>query len=211
MQLYKNFTPDVSIILPTFNREKYLPRSIESVINQTFKNWELIIVDDGSTDKSSELISNYLERNERIRFIQKQKTGVTISRNLGIKLASGNYLTFLDSDDEYTNDHLENRVRELESDNSIDCLHGGVEIIGDPYVKDKNYPDKKIHINDCIVCATFFGKRKVFLEIGGFNDIPYSAESDFYERAMHSFTFKRVSTPSYIYHRDTPDSICNNI
>lgn len=210
MQLYKNFTPHVSIIMPTYNREKYLPRSIDSVINQTFKDWELIIIDDGSSDNSSELIKNYIENEERIRFIQKQKTGVTISRNLGIKLACGDYLTFLDSDDEYKPHHLENRIKELKTDNSFDCLHGGLEIVGDPYVKDKNDPDRKIHINDCIVCATFFGKREVFMKSGGFNDIPYSAESEFYDRAKHDFTFKKVYTPSYVYYRNTPDSICNS-
>lgn len=210
MQLYKNFTPHVSIILPTFNRAKYLSRSIDSVIQQTYKDWELIIVDDGSSDNTTEIIERYINQTEKVRFIKKQRTGVTISRNLGIKLAIGDYLTFLDSDDEYKKHHLENRINELVSDQSIDCLHGGVEIIGDPFVKDKNDPQKKIHINDCIVCATLFGKREVFEKCGGFNDIPYSAESEFFERAKVNFTFKKVSTPSYIYYRDTPDSICNS-
>jgi hypothetical protein len=99
----------------------------------------------------------------------------------------------------------------MEEDDNIDCLHGGLKIIGDPYVVDKNDKSRKIHINDCIVNGTFFGKRKIFLQSGGYKDLPYSSESEFYERNFKIFKFEKIDIPTYIYYRNTPDSICNSI
>lgn len=211
MQLYKNFTPLVSIILTTYNRSNYLKKCIESVIAQTFTDWELIIVDDGSTDETFNLISVYTKSNQKIRCMKHSNRGAPLSRNSGILASTGKYITFLDSDDKYEPDHLEKRVAIMKEDDGIDCLHGGLKIMGDPYVIDKNDQSKKIHLKDCIVNGTFFGKRSMFYKSGGYKDIPYSSESEFYERNCKSFRFKRIDIPTYIYHRNTPDSICNNI
>lgn len=210
MQLYKKFTPLVSIILPTYNRAEYIRRSINSVINQDFSDWELIIVDDGSTDKTNEIVNEIIQQAERFLYVKKRNTGVAISRNVGLQLSSGKYITFIDSDDEYKTDHIKLRVSEF-NDSQIDCLHGGLEIVGDPFVTDKNNINKKIHLNECVVCGTLFGKREVFIKSGGFKDLSYSAESDFYERAKEEFSFKRVDFPTYIYNRNVQSSICNNI
>ena len=70
---------------------------------------------------------------------------------------------------------------------------------------------KEIHISECIVGGTFFGKREVFFELGGFEDLDYSDDSDFFERCERKFKILKVDYPTYIYYRDTPDSICTNI
>ncbi len=93
--------PRVSIVIPVFNGEKYLCRSIESVLKQTYPNIELIVVNDGSTDKTTEILGHY---QKTIKIIEKQNTGVSDSRNIGIKHASGEYVMFLDVDDEITAD-----------------------------------------------------------------------------------------------------------
>ncbi|MBK7105693.1 MAG: glycosyltransferase family 2 protein [Ignavibacteriae bacterium] len=211
MQLYKNFKPDVSIILPTFNRENYLERSINSVINQTFTNWELLIIDDGSEDKTFEFVNKFLMNDERIKYQKHKNKGLPISLNTGIQISSGKYLTFLGSDDEYKSNHIEVRFEEIEKDKNIDCLFGGLEIIGDEFVKDKNDLTKLVHLNDCAVGGTFFGKREMFVEMNGFRNINYAEDSDFYDRAKISYNFKKVNFQTYIYYRNTPDSICNNI
>lgn len=210
MQLYKNFTPLVSIILTTYNRSKYLKKCIESVIAQTFTGWELIIIDDGSKDETFKVISGYCKLNQNIRCIKHSNRGPALSRNSGILASTGKYITFLDSDDEYEPDHLEKRVAIMEENDRIDCLHGGLKIMGDPYVIDKNDKSKTIHIKDCVVNGTFFGKRTMFYQSGGYKDLPYSSESEFYERNSKSYKFKRIDIPTYIYYRNTPDSICNN-
>lgn len=95
----------ISVILPVFNGEKYIRKAIESVLNQTFTNFELIIVNDGSTDDSLNIINEF--RDNRIKFINQVNQGPGASRNKALKIASGVYIMFLDSDDFFTSDALE--------------------------------------------------------------------------------------------------------
>ena len=97
--------PFFSIILPTYNRAYLLPKAIESVLSQTFVDWELIIVDDGSTDNTKELIEAY--SNERIRYIYQINQERSAARNKGIENATGEYICFLDSDDYFLPEKLE--------------------------------------------------------------------------------------------------------
>lgn len=210
MKLYKNFTPLVSVILPTFNREKLLKRAIDSVINQTYNFWELIIADDGSEDNTFEIIKKYQKHFQNIKYFRHSNRKLPLTLNAGIQASMGDYLTFLGSDDEYKKDHIQLRVEEIMNEN-IDFIHGGVEIIGDPYVKDKNDKSKMIHLNDCTIGGTFFAKKEVFVNLNGFKDIEYSEDSEFFERVLSKYKIKKVNYPTYIYYRDTPDSICNNI
>lgn len=89
----------ISIIIPVYKVEAYLPQCIESVINQTYHNLEIILVDDGSPDKCGEICDQYAQRDERIHVIHKQNGGVARARNDGIEYASGDYISFIDSDD----------------------------------------------------------------------------------------------------------------
>jgi len=211
MRLYKNLEPVVSVILPSYNRKKLLERAINSVINQTIKEWELIIVDDGSSDKTFDLVKSYQNQFENIRYLRHSNRKLPLSLNVGIQASCGKYLTFLGSDDEFTKDHLRQRVEFLRNNPEVDLLHGGVEVIGDPYVKDKNDLSKKIHLNECVIGGTFFGKRDLFNIENGFKDVAYSEDSEFFERIKNKYIIRKVSFPTYRYYRDTPDSICSNI
>jgi glycosyltransferase involved in cell wall biosynthesis len=89
----------ISIIVPVYNTEKFLEGCIESILNQTYTDWEMILIDDGSTDGSGLICDEYAGKDERIRVIHKPNEGVSITRNLGIKCAKGEWITFIDSDD----------------------------------------------------------------------------------------------------------------
>lgn len=89
----------ISVIIPIYNSEYYLKKCIESVINQTYKNLEIILVNDGSTDKSSYICNEYMMKDDRIKVINKENGGVSDSRNYGISASTGEYIAFLDSDD----------------------------------------------------------------------------------------------------------------
>lgn len=89
----------ISVIIPVYNVEKYLPQCIESVINQTYKNLEIILVDDGSSDNSGKICNQYAESDSRIKVIHKQNDGVSKARNDGIEISTGELIYFLDSDD----------------------------------------------------------------------------------------------------------------
>jgi glycosyltransferase involved in cell wall biosynthesis len=105
-------TPLVTIILPCYNRATLLPRALESIIAQTYKNWELLIIDDGSTDNSVAVIKPYIEKYPAIRYYSLDKNaGACVARNRGITQAKGEYIAFLDSDDEYLPAKLEEQVK----------------------------------------------------------------------------------------------------
>lgn len=91
--------PLISIVVPVYNTEAYLVRCVESVLRQTYQNWELLLIDDGSTDRSTEICDSYAEQDQRIRVFHQSNRGLSAARNLGMLHKNGEYLTFLDSDD----------------------------------------------------------------------------------------------------------------
>lgn len=201
--------PKVSVILTTYNRAKYLRRCINSVLNQSCDDWELIAIDDGSLDNSIEILNEYEENYRNIKIIRQDNLKLPLSRNKGIELSTGDFITFLDSDDEYSEDHLSKRVEFMEKHPWVDLIHGGVNIIGSEYVRDKNYPHNLIHLSQCTIGATFFGKRKVFLELNGFKNLSYSEDSEFFERAEKKYNIAKVEFNTYKYYRNNLDSITN--
>lgn len=98
-------TPLVSVIIPAFNAERFIAETIRSVIAQTYAQWELLIIDDGSTDKTREIITSYLS-DPRIKYIFQANAGVSAARNKGIEMANGYYLAFLDADDLWAPNNL---------------------------------------------------------------------------------------------------------
>lgn len=211
MQVYKSFKPIVSVIMTAFNRAGLIERAIRSLLNQSLKEWELIIVDDGSTDNTFSIVDKFISDHENIRYMKHSNRRIPLTLNAGILASRGEYITFLDSDDEYKPEHLQLRMNFMKQNPNVDLIHGGVEVIGYPFVKDKNDLAKEIHISECAVGGTFFGKRNLFFELGGFHDLKYSHDSDFFERALEKFNIKKVGWQTYIYYRDTPDSVCSNI
>lgn len=103
----------VSIIVPVYNTIKYLDRCVKSLTNQTYRNIEIILVDDGSTDGSSELCEQYKYNDNRIVVLHQKNAGVSSARNRGIEVASGDYITFCDSDDYYEQDKIEIQINDL--------------------------------------------------------------------------------------------------
>lgn len=212
LELYKGKNPAVSVIMATFNRAGYLNRSINSYLSQTFKDSELVIVDDGSNDDTFVIANKFIKKSTQIRYLKHTNRKLSLSRNAGIRASAGRYIAFLDSDDEYLPTFLEDRYVFMESQPQIDLLEGGITVVGDPFIKDKNDLSKKIHLSDCIVGATFFGRRRVFFKTGGFDKrVAYSEDSDFWERASLHFKMKKFDRPGYIYYRNTPGSISNSV
>ena len=178
MQIYSKEQFKISVILPVFNRANYLKRSIDSLLDQSYQNWELIGIDDGSNDNSFEIMEIYQKTNKNVKIFRQQNMKLPLTRNRGIKESSGNYITFLDSDDEYEKNHLLKRVDYVYKHPEIDLIHGGVKIIGNEFVRDKDNPKELIHLSKCVIGATFFGKRTVFIKLHGFKNLNYSEDSE---------------------------------
>ncbi|MEK6676072.1 MAG: glycosyltransferase family 2 protein [Planctomycetota bacterium] len=103
--------PIISVIVPTFNREQLLPRALDSILHQTCTNWEIVLVDDGSTDRTSEIIRAYQEKlGDRLIAIRQINQGCSAARNRGIEAARGHFVAFLDSDDEFMPEKLERQL-----------------------------------------------------------------------------------------------------
>lgn len=203
----------ISIVLTVYNRKSLIFRAIKSIEKQTYKNFEVIIVDDGSTDEIENILIPFIKDKNNYKYLRHSNRKPAYSLNSGILVSSGKYITFLDSDDEYKPDHLEKRIEFFNYNKDIDLICSTATLIGnekDFFVPDVKDVHKTIHINDCIIGATLFGKNEIFKKLNGFKDM-YSYDSDFFERAIqNNLKVKKLDLPTYIYYRDNTDSIINN-
>lgn len=208
---YSKRIPFFSVIMCTFNRNHLISRALDSLLLQVEKDWECIIVDDGSIDETFHTVKKYADKYSNVKYIYHSNKGTGLSRNAGILAASGMFITFLDSDDEYHPDHLSIRKTILEEYTNLDLLHGGVDIIGNPYVTDKDDYTKQIHLSECVIGGTFVIPRYKLHQIGGFSNLRYADDADLYQKAVDaSWNIAKVDYSTYIYHRDSPDSLCSN-
>lgn len=116
--------PLISIIMPVYNAECYLNQAISSCLNQSYQNIELILIDDGSVDKSIEIINNIINKDNRVKlFFTPTNQGPATARNIGLEKAQGDYITFLDSDDFIANDKLEKQLNFMLQNNLL-MTHG---------------------------------------------------------------------------------------
>ena len=104
------YAPLVSVIVPVYKTEKFIHRCIDSVLNQTYSNWEMILVDDGSPDACGQICDSYAEKDGRIHVIHQENQGLSAARNAGIKICKGEWIYFLDSDDFIVEDALEKMI-----------------------------------------------------------------------------------------------------
>ncbi len=134
-----NETERISVIIPIYDVEKYLDRCIQSVVDQTYKNLEIILVDDGSPDRCGEICDVWAEKDPRIRVIHQNNSGVSSARNAGLQAALGDYITFCDSDDEILPDYL---FHLMEAPESYDLVISGFVYIDEKGMKkgDQAYP-----------------------------------------------------------------------
>lgn len=111
--------PSVSIIIPCYNAEKYIAQAIESVLNQTYKDYEVIIINDGSNDASEAVVKKYQELDNRIKYFSQENLGVSATRNRGIEMATGSFFAFLDSDDTWEPENLEVKINTLSANKDL--------------------------------------------------------------------------------------------
>ena len=112
----------VSIIPPWYNGANYISETIDSVVDQTYSQWEMIIVDDGSKDNSAEIVRGYMEKDSRIKFLQQANAGSAAARNNGIRHAEGQYIALLDADDLWDPEFLEDQIRFMKEKNAT-CVY----------------------------------------------------------------------------------------
>ena len=150
---------EVSIIIPSFNRSFFLRNfSIPSVIKQTFENWEIIVVDDGSTDDTEVICKEFADKDSRIRYIKEKNKGPSSARNLGIREAKGEFVLLLDSDDILMPNALEELLREQKK-NNCDIVYSDVIVIK---LKDKIFSIEGLDRGGIIPTSNFYRKSLFF-------------------------------------------------
>jgi glycosyltransferase involved in cell wall biosynthesis len=118
----------VSVVIPAFNSKKYIAETLQSVSNQSYKNFEVVIVDDGSTDGQSEIIQQHCAADARFRAIFQENTGVSTARNNGFNHTKGKYIAFLDADDVWLPDNLQLKIDKLEA-GPYGLVHSNCQVI----------------------------------------------------------------------------------
>ncbi len=192
----------VSIILPTYNGAKYLQQSIDSCLNQTYKNIELIIVDDGSMDGTPDIIMSY--QDERMKCIRHKKNkGLSYALNAGFKKATGEYLTWTSDDNYYAENALEIMVALLQTNRKIAFVYSNFYIINDvnKLLQTVNVlPSKNLKEYNCIG-PCFLYRRKIYEVIGGYNPDFFLAEDyEYWIRIFKRFRMQKLEEFLY-WHR----------
>ncbi|MCD6459503.1 glycosyltransferase [bacterium] len=206
--------PLVSIIIPVYNRRKLLPRAVDSVLNQSYKKFELIIIDDGSTDNPAEIAGKY--NDSRIKFIRIPHGGVSTARNTGVSLAQYDYIAFLDSDDQWVKHKLEKQINSLSKNNSYHICYTGEQWIrnGKPFTHKKAL--KKFSgfvfdkcLSDCFIgCSTVLLRKNLFEQSGGFDPaLTVCEDYDFWLKITAKYPVLLIEEPLIIKHGGHSDQL----
>lgn len=215
--------PKVSVVVPVYNAEKYLKECLDSLVNQTLKDIEIICVNDGSTDNSLEILNEYANKNHRVRVIDQKNQGACIARNKGLSVALGEYIAFVDSDDYLELDAYEQAYKEAKSKN-LDILSFGWRGVPQEtnWDKYKSSPKEKLFINDSVNAWFYCGiganvniwnklYKRSFLEESGVHfieDLPCAQDLCFnillFPRAKN---IEFIPNKYYNYRRDSSGNI----
>ena len=211
--------PTVSVIIPTYNRANLINRSVSSVLNQTFKDFEVIVVDDGSIDNTENVVKNF--NDSRIKYIKGEKNvGAAAARNIGIKVAKGKFIAFQDSDDEWLPEKLEEQIKIFKKVS----LRIGIVYVGRWQIKE----EKKMYIpfervnqkegniykellkSNFIGTPTILVKKECFEKVGMFNEnLPRFQDWELVLRLAKYYNFKFIDEPLVLCHF-TSKSISTN-
>jgi glycosyltransferase involved in cell wall biosynthesis len=207
--------PEISIVLPTFNGSKYIRASIESCLNQSFRNFELIIVNDCSTDSTPEIIKQYAAKDGRIRIINNEKNlRLPLSLNKGFEAAQGKYFTWTSDDNYYAPFALQLMYDELQSKADVDLTYTNYTLIDDAgkVTGTRTFNDVYQSFQHWLGCgACFLYKSVVHYELKGYNPSFFLIEDyDFFVRAFTRFKFSYINRYDTYFYREHAASLTGN-
>ena len=218
MTMVKN--PAVSVIIPTYNRAHLIGRAIKSVLNQTYQDFEIIVIDDGSTDDTEEVVRSFPCK--RIIYIKHKKNkGVSLARNTGIKVAKGKYIAFLDSDDEWLPEKLDKQIKVLQNESpEVGVVYSNLCYI-DESGKNMNKllnHKKEGYIYEDLLGRNYVGapstlliRKECFNQVGLFDDLLNAQEDwDMWIRIAKYYRFSLIKVPLVKYRKHS-DQISKNL
>lgn len=212
----------ISIIMPVYNSEKYISEAIESICNQSYKNWELLIVNDGSTDHTSEIIDDFSKKDSRIKVFHRKNEGVSMARNFALNQICGEYVTFIDSDDVYHTDRLKRMLQVFEQHRNCEIVfsrhkefrgklntyeaNGSRKIVvSDENILEKVISDSKNHYVWNAILKSEIAKKAKFAPIRFAEDFCYIRDCAWYCRQMAV-----LDEVLYFYRRDNENAMTSH-
>lgn len=163
--------PIVSIIVPCYNQAQYLNEALQSVLDQTYENWECIIISDGSLDNTQEIAENWVARDNRFKYYYKENEGVSSARNLGIRNSIGEYILPLDGDDKIAKDYIQQAIKAFGNDESLKLVYCKAEKFGDETGNWNLAPFslKALALDNMIFCSAVY-RKKDWEVVGGYDN-----------------------------------------
>jgi|GEM_PF-457222 len=201
-----NFNPLVSVIIPTYNYGYYIEGTIQSVLSQTFSDFEVIVVDDGSTDNTGEIVRQF---GDKVQYIRQDNGGPNMARNTGIKAARGQYIAFLDADDKWLPEKLERQMPLIQRDPKIGLVYSRVYKFDQSGVIFGHYPlgpcyrgkvMRQLYMRQVITMSSALMKREVFKRVGLFDEkVTGPDDWDMWLRIAACYEFDFVPQPLALY------------
>lgn len=194
--------PLVSVVIATYNMAEYLPLAVQSALDQTYRDLEIIIVDDGSTDETPTILDRRWSEDPRVRLITQENQGQTAAKNRGIAAATGKYVAFLDADDQWVRDKLEKQVPRFGDSPKIAVVYSDQRYIdeyGAPlHRRGLEYPEglitEQLLVDNFVNFSSAVVKREVLEEFGGFDaTLPMSIDYDLWLRISTGYEFRCVN------------------
>lgn len=213
--------PLVSVVIPAYNSKKYLAETLQSVSNQTYKNFEVVIVDDGSTDGQTEIIKLQCAADTRFRAIFQENTGVSTARNNGFNHTKGKYIAFLDADDVWLPDNLRLKIEKLET-GRFGLVHSNCQVIdhhSNPVVGETMTGNEGMLLHEILKWertqipgpSSIVVKREVLLDVGLFDPfLSTSADHDLFIRIAARHMIGKVDQITWLY-RIHPNNMHMNV
>ncbi|MFQ4140939.1 glycosyltransferase family A protein [Chlorogloeopsis sp. ULAP02] len=209
--------PKVSVIIPAYNAMNYLPETVDSVLRQTFTDFEVLIIDDGSSDQIVQWVCEL--KDPQVKLISQENQGVSIARNTGIAHSQGEYVAFLDADDLWTPTKLEKQVICLDQNPSVGLVHTWMVLIdckgkSSGRVMTSNAEGnawKQLLEKNMVACSSVMVRRCCLQTVGGFEpNLNFAEDWDMWIRFSSHYPFAVIKEPLY-YYRQVPNSLSKNI
>jgi glycosyltransferase involved in cell wall biosynthesis len=195
--------PEISVIIPCYNQGEFLPDAVESIVNQTFENWECIIVNDGSSDNTSDVAKQLIDKHKdkNIKLLEKENEGLSVARNFGIANSCGKYILPFDSDDKLHPEMLEKTFILLENNNNISIAYTDRADFGEAsgIVKAGEYNFEKLKYHNHLSYCSLY-RKEVWEKVGGYRTMLTMEDWDFWIAAGSlGYYGKRLPLPLFLY------------
>lgn len=222
----------ISVVIPSYNHQAYIEECINSVINQTYRNWELIIIDDGSKDLSNEIIASFTDK--RIHHIRQENSGAHNAINRGLSLCKGDYLTILNSDDTFHPKRFEHCLKQFENNQQVDFISTWLNIIDSDsqikgikkawhnmepweirnreatYLSTDDYALNALMANFVATTSNMIFRRKIFDALGGMRNLRFTHDWDFLLRVCRHYKCLNMEEASINYRIHNNNTISTN-